>query len=210
MAARNWDKVRREKRSSGGYHSLTGTDYEAKALHARKQRKLHRRKPKRASQTIATPPSKPATKPAARWLVIDMPSGQAVAVFVRTSKDNHWRCTGTDHPSLSWFTGIRHIQLIADWLLKNHYPFRWLFTNPTLTTSANVPAGTASQNPPEQLPAEAYTPAKASQGSPTNTERSLITNPTGVSLPGALPASGLAQTGVTTSLLLPRTSPIAA
>jgi hypothetical protein len=186
MPARDWDKLRRQdKARSNGSRPV---DY-SRTRRKKHRFKLHKGLPKFLQY-------KPAPKPppaATRWLVINLGDSFATAVFVRKSGSPSWHCTGTDHPSISWFTGVLHMQVINDWISRHHYTFQWLSTNPVRT---------AYSQRTEHTPAEAYTPSQASPESSPNTGVSLNPNPSGVSLPDALPATGLAQTGVTTSLLL--------
>ena len=189
MPARDWDKLRRQDRASGDYHSLTGRDYSAYKRKARHRSKRHSSRPQLTQVKAASKP----LPPAARWLVVQIGDVFATSVFVRSATANSWRCTGSDHPDTRWFTGVLHMQVINDWITRHHYPFRWLSTNPVRT---------AQKERTEHTPAEAYPPSQASPESSPNTGVSLNPNPSGVSMPGALPASRLAQTGVTTSLLL--------
>jgi len=189
MPARDWDKLRRQTRANGYYHSLTGRDYSAPKR--KKSRRIkHRSARPKFTQVKAAPKQLPA---AARWLVVQIDNAFSTSVFVRSANSQSWRCTGSDHPATQWFTGVLHMQVINDWISRHHYPFRWLSTNPVRT---------AQNQRTEHTPAEAFPPSQASQESSPNTGASLNQNPTGVSMPGALPACGLAQTGVTTSLLL--------
>jgi hypothetical protein len=88
---------------------------------------------------------------------------------------------------------VVHMHIISDWIVRHHYPFRWLYKNPVRT---------ASIQRTEETPAASLQGSSPSPESSHNTGPSLNPIPSGVSMPGALPAPRLAQTGVTTSLLL--------
>lgn len=131
------------------------------------------------------------TTPAARWLVIELP-GQimATAVFVRRAGTTMWRCVGTDHPDIAWFTGIQHVDLINDWLRVRHYRSRWSSTNPA------APRCTADKSRSDD-----DTPAASMQGSSPSAAQAHNTGPSLNTQPGA-PASSengppaLTRTGV--------------
>jgi len=196
--ARDWDKLRRQDkaRKPVPYNKVAAKAawYEARSKSRRKQRLFsHRARPVYQPPKPLTPPAKAAV----RWLVIQIGATTATAVFTRPARSNSWRCTGSDHPAISWFTGVIHMQTIESWLRGYHYPFRWVSSNPT------APVRTETQPRTAEFPAEAYTPSQASEAKAVNTEPALQNNTHPSTPPDASFLTGaLAQTGVTTSLLL--------
>lgn len=210
MSARDWDKLRRQQKAGKpsihfrrklhlGLHQPTTYELASGLYPGGRGRKPHRPKPTFivASPTQSKPIKPAASRRLAYWLVVQIGDSFATAVFVRKSFDSPFRCTGTDHPAISWFTGCLHLQVIKDWLGKQRLNFRWCSNNPTRTV------GTASQPPTEEPPAPSMKGHNPSAAQAHNTGSSLNNkNPSVTCARCAYVSDGLAQTGVSTSLLL--------
>lgn len=178
---RDWDKLRRQDKARARYSPISSF--------VPKKRKLPRFRGRRPKSSAPPQPKQPTIKQpnCVRTLRVEAPTFVAGAVFKRTNCK--WRCTEAA-PILNWMTRVRHIELIQQWLHKQHFTYQWLTT---------TPACEAHQEQAEEHPAEAHTPNKASQSSDVNTVPSK-NNHTNEVTPGPTPDSTslLEQNGLIT------------
>ena len=107
---------------------------------------------------------KPVKKPKPRKYlekVLVIPKLHSKAFFTR--KNGSWRCT-TASPQIEWFTRVRHMDKIQEWLRNNFLSYHWV--NPKSSCAVQ-------QKQDDYRPAEAYPANKPSVSSENNTPLSL-------------------------------------
>ncbi len=111
------------------------------------------------------PRSSPSKLPVLeKTCIIEGPAVTCVQTWRRSK--GVWHCIASESP-LEWMTRVRHVEVAADYLRTHHLSRRWLKPNDLPHT-----AGTASNPPAEELPAEDYTPNVAREPKGTNSESS--------------------------------------
>lgn len=134
-----------------------------KKKETRKQKRLRFRAKKRSRFSARKSFPRADTQPQhplpdlARTMIAELPTGNAQAKWWR--KHGTWKCVAAESP-IDWFTRLRHPEQAYQWLMSHHIPFHWIPIQK---------GGTAPETPPQNRPAEAYTPSKASAPSGDNT-----------------------------------------
>lgn len=124
-----------------------------------------------------------------RYLILESTSLPNPHVSHWIRRNGAWRCEDSLKP-FEWFTGVRHPDLVEQYLRTHKFSWQWKL--PT-------PVDKDSSRPAESRPAEAYPPIQASAPQGDNTAPHKTEQTTGILSPDAKVTGGLQRNGVVTS-----------